>query len=104
MFERRKKSTDLDGDELNKEQEKIFLSQLVKKLIREAFPIYIQGFPGSLDSKESACNAGDPASIPGSGRSPGEGSDNPLQYSGLENPMDVGAWQATVHGVAKSWT
>ena len=59
------------------------------------------GFPGSLDGKESASNAGDPSSIPGSGRSPGEGHGNPLQYSCLENPMDRGAWQATVHGVAK---
>ena len=58
----------------------------------------------SSDSKESACNAGDPSSIPGSGRSPGEGDGNPLQYSLLENPMDRGDWQATVHGVAKSQT
>ena len=50
----------------------------------------------------SACNAGDLGSIPGLGRSPGEGNDNPLQYSCLENPMDKGAWQAAVHGVAKS--
>ena len=54
--------------------------------------------------KESACNVGDPGSIPGSGRSPGEGNGNPLQYSSLENSMDGGAWWATVHGVAKSWT
>ena len=54
--------------------------------------------------KASACNAGDLGSIPGSGRSPGEGNGNPLQYSCLENPMDVGAWGATVHGVAKSQT
>ena len=47
---------------------------------------------------------GDPGSIPGSGRSPGEGNGNPLKYSCLENPMDRGAWQATVHGVTKSWT
>ena len=51
----------------------------------------------------SACNAGDPGSIPGSGRSP-EGNGNPLQYSCLENPMDRGAWWATVHGVSKSRT
>ena len=51
--------------------------------------------------KESACNAGDAVSIPGSGRSPGEGSGNPLQYSCLENPMDKGAWQASVHGVVR---
>ena len=52
----------------------------------------------------SACNAGDPGSIPGLGRSPGEGNGNPLQYSCLENPMNGGAWWATVHGVAKSRT
>ena len=51
--------------------------------------------------KESACSAGDLGLIPGSGSSPGEGSGSPLQYSCLENPMDRGAWQATVHGVAK---
>ena len=55
-------------------------------------------------SKASAYNAGDPGSIRGSGRSPGEGNGNPLQYSCLENPMDGGAWLATVHGVAKSRT
>ena len=54
--------------------------------------------------EESACNAGDLGSIPGSGKSPGEGNDNPLQYSCLEIPMDGGAWQAIVHEVAKSWT
>ena len=57
-------------------------------------------FSGSL-GKESACNAGDPRSILGWGRSPGKGNGNPLQYSCLENPMDRGAWQATVHGVAR---
>ena len=54
--------------------------------------------------KASAYNAGDPGLIPELGRSPGEGNSNPLQYSYLENPMDGGAWQATIHGVAKSWT
>ena len=54
--------------------------------------------------KESACNAEDPGSISGSGRSPGEGNGNPLWYSCLGNPMDTGAWQSTVHGVAKSRT
>ena len=53
---------------------------------------------------QSAYNAGDLGSIPGPGRSPGEGNGNPLQYSCLENPMDGEAWQTTVHGVAKSWT
>ena len=59
------------------------------------------GFPCRSVGKESAYNAGDLGSIPGSGRSPGEGNGNPLQYSCLENPMDRGAWQATVHGVAR---
>ena len=62
------------------------------------------GFPGGSDGKASACNVGDPGSIPGSGRSPGEGNGNPLQYSCLENSMDGGAWWATVHEVAKSQT
>ena len=62
------------------------------------------GFPGSLEVKASACNEGDLGSIPGLGKSPGEGNGNPLQYSCLENPMDGGAWWATVHGVEKSRT
>ena len=56
------------------------------------------------DGKKSACNAEDLGLIPGLGRFPGEGNGNPLQYSCLENPMNRGAWQGTVHGVAKSWT
>ena len=56
------------------------------------------------DIKASAYKAGEPGSIPGSGRSPGEGNGNPLQYSCLENPMDRGAWLAAVHGVAKIQT
>ena len=59
------------------------------------------GFPHSSVSKESACNAGDLGSILGLGRSPGEGNSNPLHYSCLGNPMDRGAWQATVYGVAR---
>ena len=62
------------------------------------------GFPDSSDGEESACNAGDPGLIPGSGRYPGEGNKNTLQYSCLENPKDRGAWWATVHGLADSWT
>ena len=65
------------------------------------------GFPDGSSGKQSACSAGaagDAGSIPGSGRSPGGGYGNPLQYSCLENPMDRGAWQATVHRVAKSQT
>ena len=63
--------------------------------------INIKGFPGGSDGKASACNAGDPGSIPGSGRSRGEGNGNPLQYSCLENSMDRRAWWATVHGGRK---
>ena len=65
------------------------------------------GFPGGSNSKESTCNAGDirdVGPIPGSGRSPGEGNGNPLQYSCLKKSMDRGAWQATVHAVTKSRT
>ena len=59
------------------------------------------GFPGSSVGKECAWSAGDPSLIPGPGRSPGEGSGNPLQDSCLENPMVRGAWRATVHGVTR---
>ena len=62
------------------------------------------GFPDSWVSKESACNAGDSGSIPGLGRSPGEGNSYPLQYSGMENSMDRGAWWAIVHKTTKSQT
>ena len=62
------------------------------------------GFPGGSDGKESECSEGNLASIPGVGRSPGEGSGNSLQSSCLENPMDRGDWQAMVHRVTKSWT
>ena len=65
--------------------------------------IYIY-FPGGSDGKECTCNVGDLGLIPGVGRSPGGGNGSPLQYSCLENPMDRGAWQSTVHGVAKSQT
>ena len=61
-------------------------------------------FPGGSAVKNLPANAGDASSIPGSGRSPGEENGNPLQYSCLRNPMDRGAWRATVCGVAKSWT
>ena len=63
-----------------------------------------KGFPGGSEVKAFASNAGDPGSIPGSGSSPGRGNGNPLQYSCLENPMDRGAWKATVHGVVTSRT
>ena len=62
------------------------------------------GLPWWLSGNVFACSAGDPSLIPGSGRSPGEGNGNLLQYSCLENPMERGAWQATVHGVTKNQT
>ena len=62
------------------------------------------GSPGSTVGKESAFNIGDPGLIPGSGKSPGGRHGKPLRYSCLENPMDRGAGQVIVHGVAKSWT
>ena len=61
-------------------------------------------FPGGSEGKESVCNVGDPGSIPVLGKTPGEGNGNLLQCSCLKNPMDRGAWWATVRGVAKSWT
>ena len=61
--------------------------------------LFVLGYPDSSVGKESACNAGDPRLIPGSGRSAGKGNGYPLQYSCLENSMDRGAWWATVHGV-----
>ena len=75
-----------------------------------SLPSFLKGtsityiFPGGSEGKASACNAGDSGSIPGSGRSPGVGNGNPLQYSCLENPMDREAWWATVHRVSKSQT
>ena len=67
-------------------------------------PHSLLGFPGGSEGKASACNVGDPGSIPGSGRSPGEGNGNPLQYFCLENSMDGGVWWATVYGVTKCRT
>ena len=83
----------------------IFIFQMLS--FKPAFSLsfhFHQDFPGGSDSKLSAYNAGDQSSVPESGGSPGEGNGTPLQYFCLENPLDGGAWQATVHGVAKSWT
>ena len=66
------------------------------------YVIAYHGFPGGSDSKESACNVGDPGSIPGLGRTPREGNSNPLQYFCLENSTDRGAWWATVHEITES--
>ena len=73
----------------------------------KALPTLDMGFPGGVMVKNPLANAGDSRDvglIPGLGNSLGEGNGNPLQYSCLENPMDRGAWRATVHGVMKSWT
>ena len=67
-------------------------------------PFTSKDFPDSSVGKESTCSAGDPGSISGLGRSPGEGKGYPLQYSGLENHMHRGAWQATVHGSQRDKT
>ena len=77
------------------------------KYVAISFPLHYRYFLDGTVSKESACTAGDTGdagSVPGLGRSPGQGNGNPFQYSCLRNPMDRGAWQAKVHGVAKSWT
>ena len=81
--------------------------QFVGGEIHEQFKVTclgVLGFPGGSDDKDSACNVGDPGSIPGSGRSPGEGIGNQLQYSSFKNSIDREAWQSTVHGVTKSQT
>ena len=92
----------------NPGKNKVFLllcSNSVQKGKFERHYSEYSGFPGGSEAKASAYNAGDVGSIPGSGRSPGEGNGNPLQYSCLENPMDGGAWQATlVHGHKESDT
>ena len=78
-----------------------YLFEFIGWLMFLVFTPMILSFPGSSVDKESACNAGDWGSIPGLGRSPGEGNGNPLQYSCLENPMDRRAWRATDYGVAR---
>ena len=87
----------------SKSQEYSACKNTIKK--KKRILSFIQlGFPGGSVGKESACNAGDPGSISGLGRSPGEGNGNPLQYSCLENLMDRGAGQATVCRIVKSRT
>ena len=76
----------------------------VGSMLRRTHALFNGLLPGGSDGKASVYNVGDPGSIPGLGRSPGEGNSNPLQDYCLENPMDGGAWEATVHGVAKSRT
>ena len=78
-----------------------YIHGLICFLVQLFITIIYQGFPGSSDGKESAFNTGDSGSVPGSGRSPGEGNGNPLQYSCLENPMDRGAWRVWSMGLQK---
>ena len=87
--------------------ELLFLITATCQVAQICFTAWTAPLPGGASGKEPTYNAGDikdAGSIPGSGRSPGGGNGNPLQYSYLENPMDRGTWQATVHGVAESWT
>ena len=80
-----------------------FFSSSICYLDFSVYSIYV-GFPGGSDGEEFASNAGDLGSTPGSERSPGEGNGYSVQYSCLDNPIDREAWQATDHGVTKSWT
>ena len=76
----------------------------VKSLLFNMLYRFVMDFPGGSDGKKSACNVVDLGFVPGVGRFHGAGNDNPLQYSHLENPMERGAWWATIHGVAKRQT
>ena len=82
----------------------VFLHVYHMFLIQLSIDGHLGCFHGGSYSKESACSVQDPGSIPGSGRSPGERTANPLQYSCLKNSLDRGAWQVMVHGVTKSQT
>ena len=95
--------------ELNRDQKTHLHDPQIHELTecRDGFCWFVRatmGFVGGSDHKRFACNAGDPGSILGLGRSPGEGNGYPLQYSCLENSLDRGAWKTTIHEVAKSWT
>ena len=84
---------------------RINLSKSTKRYCRDFYRNYVKSkMNWGLDGEESACSVGDPGSILGLGRSPGEGNGYPLQYSCLENSTDRGAWWAVVHGIAKTWT
>ena len=74
------------------------------RVLSYIYDVLKTGFPGVSDGKEFSCNVGDLGSIPGLGRSPGEGNSYTLQYSCLENSLARGAWQVTVRGVTKSQT
>ena len=88
----------------NRGVEIIESSKIETTFIRYGAHQTYKGLPGGSDGKESVCNVEDRGSIPGLGRSPGEGNGNPPQYSCLKNPMDRGAWRAIAHRITKSWT
>ena len=88
--------------QMSRQESRNFNKRKLKVVVKAIFGTL--GFPDGSDSKESACNAGDPGLICGSGRFPGEGNGYSLQCSCLENPMDREAWWATIHGVAESNT
>ena len=94
----------IENARLNESQAGIKVAGRNINNLRYADDITLVGFPGGSEVKASAWNVGDLGSIPRSGRSPGEGNGNPLQYSYLENPMERGAWRTTVQGIAKSQT
>ena len=81
-----------------------YITFLKSQKSMESYSKQKEGFPGGSNGKESASNAGDWGSVPGLGRSPGEGNGYPLQYSYLENSLERGAWRAIAHGIAKSHT
>ena len=101
-------SWQIDGETVETASDVIFWAPKSLQMVIAAMKLKdaysLEGFPGSSDGKESAYNAVDPGSIPGSERSPGEGNGNPLQCSCLENPRDWGAWWAAIYGVAQSQT
>ena len=98
------KESDITEETQKQQQEHGKINLLVSLVIFFFCDSFIDGFSGGSDGKASAYNVGDPALTPGLGRYSGEGNGNPLQYYCLENPMDRGAWQATVYGVTKSRT
>ena len=110
-LKKKKKNTSVEKDRQSSEDNCCWFPPVSliggQKLISAAFIFYYENSRASLVAqmvKNLPADAGNSGSIPGSGRSPGEGRGCPLQYSCLDNPMDRGTWQAIVHGVAKSWT
>ena len=104
---KKKKQNKTSGFSLDAESAGILILDFsASRIVRNKFLLFVSYsvYSGGSDGKASARNAGDLGSIPGLGRSPGEGNGNPLQYSCLENSLDGGVWWATVHGVAKSRT